>query len=714
MPDPSSPAVSPILDDRPADRDALDFTPYRDIFVDILRDPDTRTPLTVGLFGSWGSGKTSLITMIKSQIDAATLPAFRTTWFNAWKYNREDALWRALILHVLDALRPASFGPDGALLPDDQLDAAQKALAADLDRLEDSLYRTVEWEEVGRWTLDWVKALRGTAEGAADIALSFVPGGRPLIDLLRQAAKAVTGQDKQTLADAFRREVTAHRREQIRSLEQFERQFQELLERHVVSQGGRLIVFVDDLDRCLPEKAIDVLEAIKLFLDVPGCIFVLGLDQDAIVDAIQARYGGPGKAQQYLEKIIQIPFMLPKIETARMRDFIKSLVPTLPDPRCGDVFAEGLPPRPRQVKRTVNIFLLLWRLSQHKAEAIRPVRLAKIVTIQHAYPALYALLGEVPGLLRDLEVYFRAEEKRVSDKSVELPPLSPQLQSFTGQIALRRILTMHAEAEPHANFADLTPIDIAPYIYLTYRATPRPETPVQLAEVVEPLTIAIPAGAVMIGSHEPDAFDVEKPAHEVVLPAYAIGRYPVTNYEYRAFVRDTKHAPPDDWEGGSYAEGLGDHPVVYVSWRDTRAYCEWLSQKTGKAYRLPTEAEWEKAARGTDGRIWPWGNTWDVSRCNSIESGLRHTTPVGQYAPHGNSPHGIADMAGNVSEWCSSLQSQYPYQADDGREDTNVSGARVVRGGSFLDEPREVRCAYRLGRLPNSRERTIGFRVALS
>jgi formylglycine-generating enzyme required for sulfatase activity len=124
---------------------------------------------------------------------------------------------------------------------------------------------------------------------------------------------------------------------------------------------------------------------------------------------------------------------------------------------------------------------------------------------------------------------------------------------------------------------------------------------------------------------------------------------------------------------------------VYVTWHDAMAYCRWLARVTGRAYRLPSEAEWEKAARGTDGRIWPWGNKWDSKRCNSREGGPGNTTPVGQYSPQGDSPYGCVDMAGNVWEWTLSLLKDYPYDPKDGREDAQAEGRRRLRGGAFFD-----------------------------
>ena len=223
--------------------------------------------------------------------------------------------------------------------------------------------------------------------------------------------------------------------------------------------------------------------------------------------------------------------------------------------------------------------------------------------------------------------------------------------------------------------------------------------------------IYIPAGEILMGS---DKYDSEKPPHEVYLDGFYIARYPVTNVQYKEFVAARKHRSPAHWEAATYREGKGNHPVRYVSWRDALAYCSWLSEETGQEIRLPTEAEWEKAARGTDGREDPWGDEFDKSKCNFPEEwGIGDTTPVGKYSPEGDSPYGVADMAGNVWEWCSSLKMDYPYNPDDGREDLEAEGRRVLRGGSFSSIG-PVHCAYREPGNPDSGLNYFGFRVVVS
>ena len=229
----------------------------------------------------------------------------------------------------------------------------------------------------------------------------------------------------------------------------------------------------------------------------------------------------------------------------------------------------------------------------------------------------------------------------------------------------------------------------------------------------------ISAGPFLMGSSDRDKhafFDREKPQHLVDIPCnYWIGRFPVTNEQYNTFTQfqDEQH-PVLDWEAKH------DHPVVSISWDDAVKYCAWLYNlvkddlRSDFIVRLPTEAEWEKAARGTDGRIYPWGNNFELSRCNIFDSGINTTTPVGTYSQAGDSPFGIADMIGNVWEWTHSLNKRYPYQVDDGREERSPRSEREARGGSFDDPQGVARCACRNYYYPDYSYQDLGFRVCIS
>lgn len=745
--------IPSIPNDLPTARDALGFEPYADALADIIVDPNTQTPLTLGIFGTWGSGKTSLMLQIRAKVAGgetqAATPTHRTIWFNAWKYNQEDALWRALLLALLDDLED--------LLKDDPPRPAEKEreAAQKVELLRQALYREATWTEKGELRADWMQALTAGAGLAFNVILSGV--GLGLAQEAVKAAQEELGKGKPVsqlskLAQAFRREELVHYQAQLRSLEQFQENFSALVNILLQRDGEkprRLVIFVDDLDRCVPEKAVQVLEAIKLFLDVPGAVFVLGLDAEAIERAVQTRYRGEVKAREYLEKIIQLQFMLPPIEEGPMRQYVKSLAPALPDPRCEEVFAVGLTANPRQVKRTLSTFLLLMRLVQRQpalAETIKPVLLAKMVAIQSAEPEFYRLLREGrAGYLRDLERFFREQQAAREGKKTEreLPSLPEALQPFQGRDSLQRLLCLCDDEE--ARFETLTPEEIRVYLTLARRSviveasTARARADalgpfIHVAKAAfEPEMVVVPAGPFLMGTSDEQIadmvrrfdwakeakkqgwFDDEKPLHEVNLPEFAIGRYPVTNAEYAAFVQATGYQAPTHWREGRVPEGLVDHPVVNVSWHDALAYANWLKEKTDKPYSLPSEAEWEKAARGRDARLWPWGNDWDPSRANCAPDGPGRTTPVDQYSPQGDSPYGCADMAGNVWEWTRSIYKAYPYDpADPAREDLSSGSGRVLRGGSFYDAAGNARCACRDGNYPFLFSRLIGFRVVLS
>ncbi len=233
--------------------------------------------------------------------------------------------------------------------------------------------------------------------------------------------------------------------------------------------------------------------------------------------------------------------------------------------------------------------------------------------------------------------------------------------------------------------------------------------------------IRIPAGKFLMGSKDDNAqaYDNEKPQHSVEIPYdYWLARYPVTNEQFAKFIEGAtyKFSLEKNWRRKAH------HPVVNVLWYDTVEYCQWLNviiacdvQGVHMQVRLPTEAEWEKAARGESGNEWPWGNEFAPAWCNSSESGKQDTTPVKAYSPQGDSPYGVADMVGNVWEWCHSLYEAYPYQANDGREREGISDGRIVRGGSFNDHRSSVRTACRLRfDSPDEHRNNLGFRVVVA
>jgi formylglycine-generating enzyme required for sulfatase activity len=220
------------------------------------------------------------------------------------------------------------------------------------------------------------------------------------------------------------------------------------------------------------------------------------------------------------------------------------------------------------------------------------------------------------------------------------------------------------------------------------------------------IMVYIPPGEFEMGSND---YDDEKPLHTVYLDGYWIGKYEVTFSQYDRYCDETGKEKPDDegWERGK-------RPVINVSWYDAKAYCQWLSKKTGLSFKLPTEAQWEKAARGTDNRIYPWGNKEPDETLANFNYNLEKTTPVDSY-PKGASPYGLLDMAGNVMEWCRDWYGKRYYQSS---PDKNPTGPKsgivcVLRGGSLGDEAVGLRCSGRIMDEQSRHDIIFGFRPCL-
>ncbi|MEO5634902.1 SUMF1/EgtB/PvdO family nonheme iron enzyme [Gaiella sp.] len=216
----------------------------------------------------------------------------------------------------------------------------------------------------------------------------------------------------------------------------------------------------------------------------------------------------------------------------------------------------------------------------------------------------------------------------------------------------------------------------------------------------------VPAGEFTMGSDpaaefapEPD----EAPQHSVPVASFRIGRTQVTNAEYAVFVAASGYSAPSHWPDGAPTADQESHPVSYISWEDARAFCAWAGGF------LPTEAQWERAARGDDERAWPWGDDAPTFECATF--GASGTSAVGLHVA-GASPFGALDLAGNVWEWTASAYRAYPYRAADGREDAESSEPRVVRGGAYSHGAGEIRCSYRHGMLPGAVDHYVGFRLA--
>lgn len=217
----------------------------------------------------------------------------------------------------------------------------------------------------------------------------------------------------------------------------------------------------------------------------------------------------------------------------------------------------------------------------------------------------------------------------------------------------------------------------------------------------------VPEGVFEMGDHYNEGNIDELPVHEVSLSTYLISQYEITFAQYDKFIADTKRNRPSDngWGGEN-------RPVINVSWEDANAFCVWLSSKCGKNIHLPTEAQWEKAARGTDGRRFPWGAaipTCDITNFNHCRAS---TQPIGSFA-NDISPYNVYDMGGNVFEWCQDWYSENYYSSSTYKDPTGPSTGtkRIHRGGCWASDFRDSRAADRSAELPTNTSMYLGFRI---
>ena len=310
----------------------------------------------------------------------------------------------------------------------------------------------------------------------------------------------------------------------------------------------------------------------------------------------------------------------------------------------------------------------------------------------------------------------------ISETSVLVAQLRDRvgaIQDELGRVELSAVLSASRRIEEEPPALPPRPVHVdrgAP------RAPAQPAHPAseggRAGEIVDErgvVMVFIPGGSFRMGS--PDSPD-ESPVHEVTVSPFLIDKYPVTNEQYAAFVEASPTWRPgaanilldedylSHWKKGACPGSLSQHPVSWVSWwQAAKGYCAWRDG------RLPTEAEWEFAGRGADGRMYPWGDAWRTRRCNAYTPGTQWTSAVGEF-PEGQSPFGVMDMSGNVWEWCADWYSD-TYYATSEREDPTgprYGRSRSMRGGCMLNHAEFVTLTRRLHFPPNHSDASIGFR----
>lgn len=348
-------SLSELLDDNPTIDDHLGFGPTADAIVEAVKGA-SRRPFTIGVFGGWGTGKTSLMQMVEVRLKRDRI---KTVWFNAWKYSGKEVIWNALIQTILLAMKD-----DPEFIDESQQDSFKQRLLAVSQAL-------------GKY--------------AAKVGTRVIPGGITREEDVDDLWAALSSDVKDKSLFEF--------------INRFESEFGRLVDDYVGE--SYLVVFIDDLDRCLPENAIEVMEALKLYLDKANCVFVIGVEPSIIEAAITLRYGARStlSASMYLEKIVQVPVAVPRVRTQSGLDLISSIVGPLDAGqrhRFRKLIRRGMDRNPRRIKRIANSCAVAFSIAPESSAEDR-LTLAKVLLLQMRFPDFYRELARHSDLLEKLE-----------------------------------------------------------------------------------------------------------------------------------------------------------------------------------------------------------------------------------------------------------------------------------------------------------------------
>jgi serine/threonine-protein kinase len=712
----------------------FEFEGFARTLCEVAWNPDNRTPFTVVVRGGWGRGKTTLLQrvqwMLEHEQEAAPpggARAVRTLWFNAWKYPDDDTVLAGLLGAAIDRLREG-----------DKLDQLKHLVASYKGGTLRALFglaapALVQDQILGGW---WRRLFTG------GLRRRFAPihERRAFHDTFRKLFNEVS----RLLFEAkpLFRDTGGLAEDQLWTEETQRREV--------------LAIFLDDLDRCRQDRVVEVLEAINLFLDLPGVCFYLGLDWDRLVEVLPSTV--EGSENQFLEKVVQVAFDLPEVSEPAAERYVTGLLEgttlktvlqhdgegTSQDVR---VLAKVLETRhPRHVKRFLNDLSMTLAVlrntgklgegdDQLPEQAVVSWHLLSEILSPERWYFVRSQPGNLDDFLRETE---RLEQEEADERADEEADAEREVPEEWRRIEASGLAARHLKI--------LRELSESRRHLLVYLATPPAiETPgkrparrtLDLFDLDSPAWVEIPGGSFWMGAqkddpeapgYDPDAEGDESPVRRVTVSPFHLARHPVTNAEYAVFVEEADKEAPWHWKGGRIPDGKEQHPVVHVSWKDAVAFCAWLSRRVSPGdkkgggehtVRLPTEAEWECAARGPEGRKYPWGSDEPSKELVNFDGNVGDTTPVGSY-PDGATPEGVQDLAGNVWEWCADWAGPYPEDPEDPEDpdDEEVdptgpeSGAsRVLRGGSFLNLPRGLRAAFRFAGPPVSRLGFFGFRI---
>ncbi len=682
-----------ILSDNPeleSDKIKFDFIAYRNTFVDIITGSQNETPLVIGLEGRWGRGKTTLMKAIRSELQKYDKEELqdgkrrcKTVWFQAWKYNDADSLLAALLEEIVQEMWQGNF--------------FEKAEIATL-----TVWNKINLKAVPEFLTSFIPFLKGFDK---IIKEEDYKRNLPYFTLFSSFLKRLIG-------------LWIHAEDSFKF-----KKDGDFLPGAIDDKKGTLVIFIDDLDRCDYQNIVKVLEATKLFLDFKGCIFVMGVSREVIEHALKAAPHIKEYANEYLEKMIQVSYELPMIHEADMKNYFKGIASEFPEEErnilveYSDVIVQSLGETPRKIKKFINNLNLQIYIAENK-KLFKKEFSGADGNIEHLEIKDYiywnilkeAFRETFEGVKRNTDIVAMVKKGYADNKE----DIDKNTFDFKSEEKIRYELVRNILKETVIrNLLLNLPENPEIIDTLIFESTAVGQNKMVLETELPKLKLeAYASGQMVTVEKGPFLYGDEKAKNESLNGNYEMDLFPVTNEEYSGFLNG--RTPEDEalnkWinlegsyqkekcrikkEGDKYTveNGYERHPVIYVSWHGADEYAKWTEK------RLPTEEEWEKAARGPDGWKYPWGDKFDQSLCNTAESDSEGTTEVGSY-PKGKSYYGCFDMAGNVWEWTDSWY-------DDDKD------TKVLRGGSWVINGGDCRCASRIFFKPDLWINSVGFRCA--
>ncbi|MCA2719312.1 SUMF1/EgtB/PvdO family nonheme iron enzyme [Microcystis sp. M169S2] len=827
------------VSDQATNNDALGFEPYVIAIAEFLLHEQTQPPLTLSVEGEWGSGKSSFMKMLEEYLRKK---GGRTVWFNAWRHDKAESVWAAFALSFIKQISTPKNWRD---LPRIILGYFKLQLLR--FNLEKGLFELIKalpliiFVICASIAIPFILIIYGV-EGINELIrattsqdvfwskinsvfkLLFTAGGLTLSGAGIFAGIKSLSRNFQRLLQNPKNNLIKYieapdYKKQSAFVEEFHEDFAKIVDAYI--GNDRVYVFIDDLDRCEHPKSADLMQAINLMIaDDPSVVFILGMDREKVAASLAVKYenilkylpsetaeidpdilarrsANKGLAYGYtfIEKFVQLPFLVPQPSRSDFEHFLIQLATSTPSnlqpakpyftffqsfwgkfklalPQRNNsqkhltsptsnqtsdlknlsldnpsieseqtekekaraavikrleaiqvnnfdkdsqtvrnvimMVAPALDYNPRRIKHFINVFRLKVYIANETGlffekrdkddNLLEPSltfeQLGKFTAISLKWPLLLSDLENDKKILAKLEEFALDEEKT---KEYE-----ESIRYWGSHTKLKALMAYgHEKSAANSKFS-LAEVNVDKLLQVSPKIIRQTET--VILPNFNPEMVDIPAGKFNMGSDEN-----EKPIHQVIVPAFQIGKYPITQAQYQAVMGNNP----------SRFSGNPQNPVESVTWFNAQAFCEKLSQLTGKNYRLPTEAEWEYACRaGTKTRFSFGDDKEQLGDYAWVDGNSNNTThPVGEKRPN---PWGIYDMHGNVWEWCAdSYHESYADKPDNIKEngsipwtDNNITNASSIirRGGSWCRDPLAYSSAYR-GKSVADIRNDIGFRV---